>query len=107
MDTTDTVRTVHFDLHVTLSTPGGVPRVLDKPVVQSSGFVSAIANNDHGVLNWVKFVTTCVAIACVYDTARIRMDIPVVGRDSDHKRHLLKCALHLAYIEVLVVLLNG
>ena len=43
------------ELDVALVTPGGVPRVLDKPVVKASVSIVAEANDEHGV---VEFRTT-------------------------------------------------
>ena len=48
---------INFDLEITLITPGGVPGVLEEPVVQASGFIMAIADNENSVVNRVKFLS--------------------------------------------------
>ena len=61
-----------FKLEVTLITPGGAPGVLDEPVVQASGFISTIADNENAMINCVKPLPVNnfygVAIVCIDDT---------------------------------------
>ena len=97
LDTADTKSFVYSDPYVALFTPGGAPGVLDQPVVFASVFVSAIANYEHGMVNFVDVAAIFVGIN---DTARVVLNEIVTRRNSYGKRHTLKCQLHLAYIHV-------
>ena len=97
MDTADTMTSISlFDLYVPFMTPGGSPGVLDEPVVQASLKIIAIADSDHGVVNWVKFFFWVVAIMCIYDATLVGMNILIIGRNSDGKWMFFKGGLHLA-----------
>ena len=49
LDTAGTIRAVHAELDVTLVTPGGVPRVLDEPVL-SAIRPGTVADGEDGVI---------------------------------------------------------
>ena len=66
----------HSDLKIPLITPGGIPGVLYEKIVQASGFIMTIADNEHSVVYHVVFgivwVTVgFVAISCINDTTRV------------------------------------
>ena len=44
------VKKCDVDLEVPLFTPRGIPGVLDQPVVQARGLISAVADDDHGMV---------------------------------------------------------
>ena len=50
LDAADTLTLNTSDLNVALITPGGVPGVLDEPVVQAGGLISAITNEKDAVV---------------------------------------------------------
>ena len=88
--------TVHFNLYVPLITPGSAPGVFDEPVVQASGFISAIADNENAMVNVVKGILI-VAVKCIDDAARVLMYVFIIGRNSDGNRLLLNGGLKLRY----------
>ena len=88
-NTADTLTSVHKDLYVSHIAPGGVPRVLDKPVVQASGFIIAITDYEYGMVEWVQ-ITCCEAVCSIYDTVCVGMYVYIIGRNSDRKRLSLK-----------------
>ena len=97
LDTADTNVTcivLNFELDETFITPGGVPGVLDQPVMQTSGLVNAVADHEHGMVDRVK-VSITQAIFCIYDTACIGVDILVIGRNNDGKRLSCNCGLYI------------
>ena len=83
--------TCPLDLEVTLITPGGVPGVFDEYVIQASGLINAISDSEYSMVDRVKGiiisssigVPASVAIGCIYNTARIGVDVLVIGCDSD------------------------
>ena len=79
----------HSDLEVTLITPDSVPGVLDEPVVQASGFISAIAFTEHTMVYRVKVIIVVVTIVWIDEAACVWMDVNTVGRDSDADRPVL------------------
>ena len=93
------INIVNHNLKVPFVTPGGVPGVLEQPVVQTSGFISAVANDEHGVVyavSGVKNVIRVKAIICIDDTTRVGVDILIIGCNSDGKRPFLKCLLQIS-----------
>ena len=80
-DATDTVSinctpiSIAKDLCVPFITPGGAPGVLDEEVLQASGFISAIADNEYAMVDRVKFVLIVVvpAIVCIDDATGVGM----------------------------------
>ena len=82
-------------------TPGGVPGVLEEPVVKASGFIMAIADNQNTMVDRVKFLSVkfCrgAAIGCIYDAAFIRMNVNIIGINSGDDRLLLKGGLNMGY----------
>ena len=92
LDTADTfcISNINFDLDVALITPGGVPGVPDEPVVQASGCISAVADNEHGMVDktpiCISQIITIPAVVCVDDTARIGVDVRIIGRKNDGNR---------------------
>ena len=92
----------HSDLYVPLITPGGVPGVLYEPVFQASGFISAIADYEHTVVDWIKaflivrkILIKLVAIFWIDDTASVWMNIYIIGGDSDADRLFCNGGLQL------------
>ena len=66
---------IHFELDITFITPGGVPGVFNKHVVQASGLISAIPDNENAVVYGVKLLIfnhyDSAAIFFIDDTARV------------------------------------
>ena len=50
LDTADTVTIDDGELNVALITPGGSPRVLDEPVIETSSLIVAIADGEDSVI---------------------------------------------------------
>ena len=98
LDTAATKRIVHSKLYVPLIAPGGVPRVLNEPVVQASGFIGAITNSQHAVVEWVKRFFGIEAIKCINDAAGVLMYVFIISRNSDGNRLFLNGSLQLGLI---------
>jgi len=77
LDTADAFAFHTSNLDVALVTPGGVPGVLDEPVVKAACFVGAIAGNQHAVIK------IGAARGAVKDTACVRLEDTLVSLDSD------------------------
>ena len=89
LDTADTLTVSDGELDVALVTPGGVPRVLDEPVVKTGGLIGAIADSEDGVIE------SSAAVGGVEDTGGVGLEDHLVGLDGDSERLLLKGGLHL------------
>ena len=70
-------------------TPGGVPGVLDEPVVQAGGRVIAPAYTKHGVIE------AGAARSIVKDATLVGLEDVLVSLDGDSKRLHLESSLHL------------
>jgi len=77
LDTADAFAFHSSNLDVALVTPGGVPGVLDEPVVKAACFVVAIADEQHAVIK------IGAAFGAVKDTACVRLEDILVSLDSD------------------------
>ena len=88
LDTADTVTVNDGKLDVALVTPGGVPRVLNEPVVLAR--LAAPSDGEDGV------VKSGTALGAVKDTALISLEDVLVGFDGDSKGLLGEGSLHLA-----------
>ena len=104
IDTTETIKrpftkSRNFDLEVPLVTPGGVPRVLDEPVVQASGIINAITDNEYGMVYCVKHLLVnsndIVAIVCINDSTCVGVYVFIIGRNSGGNWLLLNPCFHL------------
>ena len=103
LDTTETIKIIfHSNLKIALITPGGVPGVLEEPVVQASGFIMAIADNEYSVVDGVYVLSFNFylfhAIVCIYDTACIGMYGNIIGKNSGADRLLCYGCLNLGYV---------
>ena len=87
LDTADTVSVNDSELDVALVTPGGVPGVLDEPVVLTG--LSAPADGEDGV------VKRGTAFGAVQDARLIRLEDVLVGLNGDGKGLGGKGGLHL------------
>jgi len=65
--------------HVTIFTPAGSPRVLHEPVVLASGRVSAISNNEGGVIKRGSTVT-------VKDSALVSLESETSSVNTNRER---------------------
>ena len=90
LDTADTIAIDDSELDVALVTPGGVPGVLNEPVVQAGGGVSAPADGEDGV------VKIGAALGAVEDTTAVGLEDVLVGLDGDGKGLGGEGGLHLA-----------
>ena len=90
LDTADTIGVIHAELDVTLVTPGGVPGVLDEPVVLS--ILGTIADSEDGVIE------VGSASRGGEDTGRVGLEDHLVGLDGDGKRLLVEGSLHLGLV---------
>ena len=88
LDTADTVAINDSELDVTLVTPGGVPGVLDEPVVLAG--LSAPSDGKDGV------VEAGTARGAVENTTLVGLEDVLVGLDRDSKGLNGKGGLHLA-----------
>ena len=70
-------------------TPGGIPGVLDEPVVQAGGRVITIADCKHSVIE------AGAARSRVKDTTLVGLEDVLVSLDGDSKRLHLESSLHL------------
>ena len=89
LDTADTVAIDDGELDVALVTPGGVPGVLNQPVVQSGSGVVTPADSEDGVIE------SGSAFSGVEDTAGVGLEHVLVGLNGDGKRLGGKGGLHL------------
>ena len=79
-----------MELDVALVTPSGIPGVLDKPIVETSGGVGAVADGKDGVIE-------CRATrGIVEDTRRVGLERRLVGLNGNGEGLLAKGGLHLA-----------
>ena len=90
LDTANTIGVIHAELDVTLVTPGGVPGVLDEPVVLS--ILGTIADSEDGVIEGGS------AFGGGEDTGRVGLEDHLVGLDGDGKRLLVEGSLHLGLV---------
>ena len=90
LDTAGTIRVVHAELDVTLVPPGGVPRVLDEPVVLS--ILGTIADGEDGVIE------VGSALGGGEDTGLVGLEDELVGLDGDGERLLVEGSLHLGLV---------
>ena len=88
LDTADTVTVNDGKLDVALVTPGGVPRVLNEPVVLAS--LAAPSDCEDGV------VKAGTALGAIEDTALVSLEDVLVSLDGDSKRLFGEGSLHLA-----------
>ena len=87
LDTAGTSGAVHGELDVALVAPGGVPGVLDEPVVLA--VLSTVADSEDGV------VEVGAALAGGKDTGLVGLEDHLVGLNGDGEGTLLKSSLHL------------
>ena len=90
LDTAGTIRAVHAELDVTLVTPGGVPRVLDEPVVLS--ILGTIADGEDGVIE------VGSALGGGEDTGMVGLEDHLVGLDGNGERLSVEGSLHLGAV---------
>ena len=90
LDTAGTIRAVHAELDVTLVTPGGVPRVLDEPVVLS--ILGTIADGEDGVIE------VGSALGGGEDTGLVGLEDELVGLDGNGERLIVEGSLHLGAV---------
>ena len=88
LDAADTGTVDDGELDVALVTPGGVPGVLDEPVVLT--VLSAVADGEDGV------VEAGAATGGVEDTRLVGLEDELVSLDRDGKGLLGESGLHLA-----------
>ena len=93
---------MHSELYVPFITPSGVPGVLYKPVLQTSGFISAVADNKHTMVDIVKEVVFSVfvrapAIDRIDDSTSVLMYVFIVSCNSGDNRLFLKAFLKRFY----------
>ncbi len=89
LDTADTLAIDDSESDVTLLTPGGVPGVLDLPVVEAGGLVVAPAGDEHGV------VGSGTALGGVKDTTSVVLPGALVGLNGDREGLGCEGGLHL------------
>ena len=89
LDTAGTLGVIHGELDVALVTPGGVPGVLDEPVVETGGGIGAISDGEDGVIE----VGSAGGVR--EDTGRVELEDQFVGLDGDGKWLLGESGLHL------------
>mmetsp|Transcript_228 Transcript_228/g.341 ORF Transcript_228/g.341 Transcript_228/m.341 type:complete len:336 (+) Transcript_228:102-1109(+) len=87
LDTADAVTFDDSELDVALVTPGGVPGVLDEPVVLA--VLGAVADGEDGVIE------LGAALGGVEDTGPVGLEDHLVGLDEDGKGLLGESGLHL------------
>jgi hypothetical protein len=87
LDTADTVSIDDGELDVALVTPGGVPGVLDEPVVLTG--LSAVADSEDGVIEGG------TALGGVEDTGLVGLPDHLVGLDEDGDGGDGESGLHL------------
>ena len=87
LNTAGTVSGVHAELDVALVTPGGVPGVLNEPVVLT--VLSAVTDGKDGVIE------LGAALGAGKDTALVGLEDHLVGLDGNGKRLSVEGSLHL------------
>ena len=92
LDTADASAIHAGELDVSLVTPSCVPRVLDEPVIEAAGLVSAVADGEHGV---IKIGTAC---CIVHDTALVMLEALLVGLNRDCEGLGVEGSHHLANV---------
>ena len=88
LDTADTVTVDDGELDVALFAPGGVPGVLDEPVVLT--VLGTVADGEDGVIEGGS------ALGGVEDTSLVSLPDHLVGLDEDGDGLLGEGGLHLA-----------
>ena len=90
LDTADASTVDDGELDVTSVTPGGVPGVLDEPVVEARVGIVAEADGEDGV------VEGSATLGRVEDTGFVGLEDSLVGLDGDSEGLLGESGLHLA-----------
>jgi len=88
LDTADTLTIDDGELDVALVTPGGVPGVLDEPVVLT--VLSAVADGEDGVIE------AGATLGGAHDAGLVGLEDQLVGLNGDGKRLLVETGAHLA-----------
>ena len=89
LDATDASAVNNGELDVALVTPRSAPGVLDEPVVETRGLVSAVTDSEHGV------VKSGAASDCVEHTARVVLPSSLVSLNEDGDGLVGEGLLHL------------
>ena len=90
LDSAGAIRAVSSELDVALVTPGGVPGVLNEPVVLA--VLGAVSNGEHGVIE------VGSALGAGEDTGVVGLEDHLVGLDGDGKRLGVKSSHHLGWV---------
>lgn len=89
-----TVSAVFGHLTVALDSPGGVPRVSDKPVLKAA--LDSITNNGNDVISRVTITVSIQNTAIVV----VKAIITLFTFDGNRKHTLLKSRVHLARVGI-------
>ena len=90
LDAASTSVVVLLELDIALVAPGGVPGILDEPIVHA--VLTAVSNDEHGVVDDV------AAGARAYDTGRVIPEDVLVSLDADSNRLLNESSQHLVRV---------